>query len=73
MIRTVLVRRLLQQISESCRFPLLSHRSRFRFVCQCVFIPQFLGSQPIRVAHGFLVAAGCLWMAAGLWHQSHKG
>jgi hypothetical protein len=34
-----------------------------------LFIPQFFGTQPIRVAHGMLVAVGCLWMAAGLWQQ----
>lgn len=32
-----------------------------------LYIPQFFGSQPIRVAHGLLVAAGCLWLAASLW------
>jgi hypothetical protein len=32
-----------------------------------LYIPQFFGTQPIRVAHGLLVAAGCLWIAAGLW------
>lgn len=32
-----------------------------------LFIPQFFGTQPIRVAHGLLVAAGCLWLAASLW------
>jgi hypothetical protein len=33
-----------------------------------LYIPQFFGTQPIRVAHGLLVAAGCLWIAAGLWN-----
>ena len=28
-----------------------------------LFIPQFFGTQPIRVAHGLLVAAGCVWLA----------
>ena len=28
-----------------------------------LYIPQFFGSQPIRVAHGLLVALGCLWVA----------
>ena len=36
-----------------------------------LYIPQFFGSQPIRVAHGLLVAAGCLWLAAGLWQSAH--
>jgi hypothetical protein len=34
-----------------------------------LFIPQFFGNQPVRVAHGLLVAAGCLWLAAGLWQR----
>jgi hypothetical protein len=37
-----------------------------------LYLPQFMGTQPIRVAHGLVVAAGCLWMAAGLWKQSNK-
>lgn len=37
-----------------------------------LYIPQFLGTQPLRVAHGLLVAVGCLWIAAGLWRQSSK-
>jgi hypothetical protein len=38
-----------------------------------LYIPQFFGTQPIRVAHGVLVAIGCLWIAAGMWRQSHRG
>lgn len=37
-----------------------------------LYIPQFFGTQPIRVAHGLLVTAGCLWIAAGLWQESVK-
>lgn len=37
-----------------------------------LYIPQFFGSQPVRVAHGLLVAAGCLWIATGLWQQSTR-
>ena len=37
-----------------------------------LFIPQFFANQPIRVAHGALVAAGCLWLAAGLWRWSRQ-
>ncbi len=37
-----------------------------------LYIPQFFGTQAIRVAHGLLVTAGCLWIAAGLWQQSNK-
>ena len=32
-----------------------------------LYIPQFVASQPIRIAHGVLVAIGCLWLAADLW------
>jgi hypothetical protein len=35
-----------------------------------LYLPQFFGTQPLRVAHGLLVAAGCLWLAAGLWRRS---
>lgn len=34
-----------------------------------LYIPQFFGTQPIRVVHGLLVAAGCLWIAVGMWQQ----
>lgn len=33
-----------------------------------LYIPQFFAGQPVRVAHGALVAAGCLCLAVGLWH-----
>jgi hypothetical protein len=32
-----------------------------------LYIPQFFGTQPIRVAHGVLVAIGCLWIAVSMW------
>lgn len=35
-----------------------------------LYIPQFFGNQPIRVAHGVLVALGCLCIAIGMWRQS---
>ncbi|MDA9506916.1 hypothetical protein XI09_20250 [Bradyrhizobium sp. CCBAU 11386] len=34
-----------------------------------LYIPQFLGAQPLRIAHGLLVAVGCVWIAACLWRQ----
>jgi hypothetical protein len=37
-----------------------------------LYIPQFFGPQPVRVAHGLVVAAGCLWLAAGMWQQSKE-
>lgn len=35
-----------------------------------LYIPQFFGNQPVRVAHGLLLTAGCLWLAAGLWQRA---
>lgn len=35
-----------------------------------LYIPQYVASQPIRVAHGLLIAVGCLWIAAGMWKTS---
>jgi hypothetical protein len=32
-----------------------------------LYTPQYWGNQPVRIAHGVLLAAGCLWLAAGLW------
>jgi hypothetical protein len=32
-----------------------------------LYIPQFFGSPAIRVIHGLLMAAGCVWLAFGIW------
>jgi len=37
-----------------------------------LYIPQFFATQPVRVAHGILVAIGCLWIAAAMWRLSNK-
>ncbi len=37
-----------------------------------LYLPQYSTPQPVRVAHGLLVAAGCLWIAASLWQQSAR-
>lgn len=34
-----------------------------------LYIPQFFGSQPLRVGHGVLVAAGCVWLAVVLFNS----
>jgi hypothetical protein len=34
-----------------------------------LYIPQYAGTQPIRVAHGLLIAVGCMWLVAGLWQR----
>jgi hypothetical protein len=36
-----------------------------------LFIPQFFGSPAIRVAHGLLMAVGCLWLAVVLWRNGN--
>ncbi|MEZ4766827.1 MAG: hypothetical protein R2844_00160 [Caldilineales bacterium] len=35
-----------------------------------LYLPQFFGTQPLRVVHGLLVAAGCLWIALDLWQHN---
>lgn len=35
-----------------------------------LYIPQYFWTQPFRVAHGLLVAIGCLWIAGSLWRSS---
>ena len=37
-----------------------------------LYIPQFFGTPPMRVTHGLLVTAGCLWIAIALWQRSTK-
>lgn len=32
-----------------------------------LFLPQFFGPPPIRIAHGVLIALGCIWVALGMW------
>lgn len=34
-----------------------------------LYIPQFLVTQPLRLAHGLLVGVGCWWIAAGIWNR----
>jgi len=35
-----------------------------------LYIPQFFGSPIIRVGHGLLVTAGCLWLGIVIWNRS---
>ncbi|PTB19123.1 hypothetical protein C9I57_18955 [Trinickia symbiotica] len=37
-----------------------------------LYIPQFFGTQPLRVAHGLLVGIGCWWIAAGIWTRGTR-
>jgi uncharacterized membrane protein YidH (DUF202 family) len=39
-------------------------------VAMALYLPQFFGTPVIRVAHGLLVAAGCLWLAVVMWRLS---
>ncbi|MGX9134202.1 hypothetical protein ACWV26_07455 [Rummeliibacillus sp. JY-2-4R] len=34
-----------------------------------LYIPQFISDQPYRVAHGILVAIGCIWLGIVLWRK----
>jgi hypothetical protein len=38
-------------------------------VAFALYIPQFFANQPLRIVHGLLVAAGCLWIAAVMWQR----
>lgn len=35
-------------------------------IAVALYLPQFFGPPPVRMAHGVLLAIGCLWLAAGL-------
>jgi hypothetical protein len=35
-----------------------------------LFLPQFFGPPPVRIAHGVLLGLGSLWLAVGLWRRS---
>jgi len=37
-----------------------------------LFIPQFFTPPAVRIGHGVLVAAGCLWLAAELWRVARQ-
>jgi len=37
-----------------------------------LYIPQFFGSQPLRLAHGLLVTLGCLWLAVLLFKEANR-
>ncbi|WP_051425515.1 hypothetical protein [Jiangella gansuensis] len=38
-----------------------------------LFIPQFFTPGPARIAHGAVLAAGCLWLAVVLWRAAGDG
>jgi hypothetical protein len=37
-----------------------------------LYLPQYLASQPIRVAHAALITAGCFWIASALWRGDRR-
>ena len=37
-----------------------------------LFLPQFFTPPAVRIAHGVLVAAGCIWLALALWRDSSR-
>lgn len=52
---------------RSCRYP---KACGVPFaVGMSLYIPQFFGTQPLRIVHGLLVAGGCVWIAVCLWQR----
>lgn len=41
-------------------------------VAFALFIPQFLAAQPIRIAHGLLIAVGCVWLGVSMWSHERE-
>jgi hypothetical protein len=37
-----------------------------------LYLPQFFLSQPLRIAHGVLVAIGCIWLALAMWRRARE-
>jgi hypothetical protein len=37
-----------------------------------LFLPQFFGPAPVRIAHGILLAAGSIVLAAALWASAGR-
>ncbi len=37
-----------------------------------LYLPQFLAGQPLRIAHGLLVAVGCIWIAFVMWKEERN-
>ncbi|WP_042221044.1 hypothetical protein [Oceanobacillus manasiensis] len=51
----------------------LPKMSGFLFVLgMCLYLPQFFFDQPLRVAHGALVAISCIWLAVVLWSNRNN-
>ncbi|MGF7046421.1 uncharacterized membrane protein YidH (DUF202 family) [Paenibacillus sp. DS2015] len=38
-----------------------------------MYLPQYAATQPLRVAHGLLITAGCLWMAVCIIKHVNRG
>jgi len=37
-----------------------------------LYIPQYTATQPVRVAHGWLITLGCLWVGIAMWRKRGK-
>lgn len=37
-----------------------------------LYLPQFAATQPVRVAHGLLIASGCVWLRAVMWRHAKE-
>ncbi|WP_281882926.1 hypothetical protein [Paenibacillus sp. YYML68] len=37
-----------------------------------LYVPQYMGSQPLRIAHGLLIAVGCIGIAMGMWRHTQS-
>jgi TM2 domain-containing membrane protein YozV len=37
------------------------------------YLPQFAATQPVRIAHGLLIAVGCLWLGVTMWRRAEQG
>jgi hypothetical protein len=37
-----------------------------------LYMPQYLASQPVRIAHAAFITAGCFWIASALWRANRR-
>ncbi|MBM7605133.1 hypothetical protein JOC75_003156 [Metabacillus crassostreae] len=37
-----------------------------------LYLPQYMGTQPIRIVHGLVITIGCLWIALYLWRTKQS-
>lgn len=51
---------------------LASWGAAFAGAALVLYLPQFFAPPPVRMAHGLLLAVGCLWLALGLWNSRQR-